>query len=422
MESFPGLSMDPNDGAYIASTLAARSDLVTCKHEPVGTNPGSAQITAFRGDSVFGFDVNTVKNLLLDMTVNDASLQVKFETNLTDIRVTHNDGGGDVIENHTLGASMADLTSLADGLKEAVNAHSLVDGFGAYASSDSQLVLVPPSAPGNGPFTLTVDAGGARTPLGLECAGATAIDFPGVGRALFINGDDGGAVSEGDYDTAFLTLCDYRSASIIILPGMTYDKSAGNPGAPTYDKAITHSEFMKNRVVVVDPKDPELGNELKTAKDVKDAKLPTSTFSALYYPWLKVNNPHYDADTQANRPITHVIPPSGMAAGMWARIDSSRGVWKAPAGLEASVRGIQGPNVLVGNDIQDQLNEWGVNCIRSIIGPPVIWGARTLATKVKADQRYVPVRRTSAMIGESLYLALQAVVFEPNKHTLWASP
>lgn len=178
---------------------------------------------------------------------------------------------------------------------------------------------------------------------------------------------------------------------------------------------------MKNRVVIVDPDNPDNGAPLTTGKSVKDANLPTSTFSALYYPWMKVNNPHYDADTAANRPITHVVPPSGFAAGMWARIDGTRGPWKAPAGLEATVRGAQGPNVLVGNGLQDQLNEWGVNCVRNIIGPPVIWGARTLATKVKPDQRYVPVRRTSAMIGESLYNALQAVVFEPNKHTLWAS-
>ena len=106
---------------------------------------------------------------------------------------------------------------------------------------------------------------------------------------------------------------------------------------------------------------------------------------------------------------------------MWARIDSRRGVWKAPAGLEATVRGSIGPNVLIGNDLQDNLNELGINCLRSIIGPTVIWGARTLATKAKPEFRYVPVRRTQNMIGESLYAALQAVVFEPNDHRLWAS-
>jgi phage tail sheath protein FI len=76
---------------------------------------------------------------------------------------------------------------------------------------------------------------------------------------------------------------------------------------------------------------------------------------------------------------------------------------------------------LIGNALQDNLNEWGVNCLRAIIGPTVVWGARTLATKTKPQYRYIPVRRTQSMIGESLYRALQAVVFEPNDHKLWGS-
>jgi phage tail sheath protein FI len=134
-----------------------------------------------------------------------------------------------------------------------------------------------------------------------------------------------------------------------------------------------------------------------------------------------VPNPHFDPDTAANLPRTVEVAPSAFAAGLWARIDGKRGVWKAPAGLEADIRGMLGPAVVVGDDVQDNLNEWGVNCIRSIIGPPVIWGARTLATKAKPEDRYVPVRRTALMIGESLYNSLQAVVFEPNSHVLWSS-
>ncbi|MEL6588008.1 MAG: phage tail sheath C-terminal domain-containing protein, partial [Pseudomonadota bacterium] len=107
--------------------------------------------------------------------------------------------------------------------------------------------------------------------------------------------------------------------------------------------------------------------------------------------------------------------------GLWGRIDSTRGVWKAPAGLEASVRGTLGPKRLIGNAIQDNLNPEGINCIRSIVGPNVVWGARTRATKTKPEFRYISVRRTQNMIGESLYRALQAVVFEPNDHKLWSS-
>jgi hypothetical protein len=76
---------------------------------------------------------------------------------------------------------------------------------------------------------------------------------------------------------------------------------------------------------------------------------------------------------------------------------------------------------VVGDPEQDQLNIWGVNAIRGIVGPPVVWGSRTLATKANPEYRYVPVRRTAIMIGESLYQSLQSVVFQPNNHVLWGS-
>ena len=232
------------------------------------------------------------------------------------------------------------------------------------------------------------------------------------------SGADTAAPGDTDYQAAYDRLRDYRDISIMLLPGKVWDSS----GQGAIQRAITHAEFMQNRMVIVDPVNPgSNATQLKTPVDVRDEGFPTSPYTALYYPYLKVTNPFYDEDTAANLPRTFAVPPSAMAAGMWARIDGSRGVWKAPAGLEATVRGSLGPNVLIGNAIQGNLNEWGVNCIRSIIGPPVIWGARTLATKSKPEFRYVPVRRTQSMIGESLYRALQAVVFEPNDHKLWSS-
>ena len=237
----------------------------------------------------------------------------------------------------------------------------------------------------------------------------------------YLNGGDNGDVTPtlAAYQSAYLTLRDYRDVSIMLLPGQHWAEGGDNS---IIQSAITHAEFMQNRMVIIDPPDTSVVNDrLTTPKDVKDLGVSTSPYAALYYPWLEVANPYYDVDTAANLPKTFPIPPSGFAAGMWARIDGSRGVWKAPAGLEATVRGAIGPNVLIGNDLQDNLNEFGVNCLRSIIGPTVVWGARTRATKSKPEYRYVPVRRTQNMIGESLYNALQAVVFEPNDHKLWSS-
>lgn len=234
--------------------------------------------------------------------------------------------------------------------------------------------------------------------------------------AVIDTGTDPKAPKPTDYSSAFQRLRDYRDISILLLPGQVY--KTGTDGATIYDSALTHAEFMQNRLVILDP-DPK--GSLKTPKDVADAKLPTSPYAVLYHPHLLVANPYYDPDTAPNLPRSFEVGAAAAAAGIWARIDGTRGVWKAPAGLEATVRGTLGPTILIGNELQDNLNEWGVNCLRAIIGPTVVWGARTLATKARPQFRYVPVRRTQSMIGESLYRALQAVVFEPNDYKLWGA-
>ncbi|MEM1302814.1 MAG: phage tail sheath C-terminal domain-containing protein, partial [Pseudomonadota bacterium] len=225
------------------------------------------------------------------------------------------------------------------------------------------------------------------------------------------NGRNSSNMKDTDYAALFDVLKDYRDVSIICLPGLTW-----NADQVTYQKAIAHAEFMKNRMVIVDPND----TELKTAADIAPLGLTTSPFAASYHPHLTVLNPYHN-ENSATLPKTFDVGPAAFAAGLWGRIDSNRGVWKAPAGLEASVRGTVGPKRLIGNAIQDNLNPEGINCIRSIVGPNVVWGARTRATKTKPEFRYISVRRTQNMIGESLYRALQAVVFEPNDHKLWSS-
>lgn len=223
-------------------------------------------------------------------------------------------------------------------------------------------------------------------------------------------GADGGAPGDADLTAALAVLEDYRDVSILILPD--FEAAAGKTALQL---AITHCEKMQNRMVIVDPED----KDIPSPADAKTAVFSNSPYAALYHPYVLQPNPHFDAETNPGVPQSFRRGPAAIAAGMWARIDGTRGVWKAPAGLEAGVRGTLGPTRLIGNALQDNLNEWGVNCLRSIVGPMVIWGARTMATKAKPQYRYISVRRTQNMIGESLYNALQAVVFEPNDHKLW---
>lgn len=138
--------------------------------------------------------------------------------------------------------------------------------------------------------------------------------------------------------------------------------------------------------------------------------------AAFYFPWVTAPDP-----LQQNRPTD--FPPCGFVAGLYARTDSTRGVWKAPAGTEASLTGVVGVNTMLTNDENGVLNPKAVNCIRTFpTYGTIIWGARTLQGNDErgSEWKYVPVRRTALFLEESLFRALKWVVFEPNDEPLWA--
>jgi hypothetical protein len=141
-----------------------------------------------------------------------------------------------------------------------------------------------------------------------------------------------------------------------------------------------------------------------------------SANSMLYLPDLLLPDP-----LQNNR--TRLFQPSGAVAGVVARIDASRGVWKAPAGEEAKLLGAQGLEFVLSDPENGDLNPLGLNCIRTfpIVGT-VVWGARTLdgADAQSSEWKYIPVRRTALFIEESLYRGTNWAVFEPNDEPLWA--
>lgn len=139
-------------------------------------------------------------------------------------------------------------------------------------------------------------------------------------------------------------------------------------------------------------------------------------YTALYYPWISMVDPIGTINKNRN------VPPSGHVAGLYARIDGKRGVWKAPAGTEA---GLAATNSLVKKIIdvdQNILNPLGLNCIRQFPGVGIVsWGARTLGVKTAPEWKYVPIRRTAIMMRKSIYNGIQWAVFEPNDEPLWSS-
>jgi phage tail sheath protein FI len=137
--------------------------------------------------------------------------------------------------------------------------------------------------------------------------------------------------------------------------------------------------------------------------------------AAAYFPRTRISDP-----LNGNR--LRAIGASGTMAGIYARTDGARGVWKAPAGIEATLSGVVELDVRLTDPENGQLNPIGLNVVRTFdnIGT-VVWGARTLvgADELSSDWKYVPVRRLALYVEESLFRGLQWVVFEPNDEPLW---
>jgi uncharacterized protein len=184
-------------------------------------------------------------------------------------------------------------------------------------------------------------------------------------------------------------------------------------GPVTRDNAL---KYCKDRraFFVLDP--PEAWDSVDDAvAGVDDLNLRDENV-AVYFPRVKIVDPLRD-----NMPST--FAPSGVVAGLYARTDAQRGVWKAPAGTEATMAGVRAMTVPMTDRENGLLNPIGVNCLRAFpVTGNVIWGARTLegADQLASEWKYIPVRRTALYLEESLYRGLKWVVFEPNDEPLWA--
>jgi phage tail sheath protein FI len=141
-----------------------------------------------------------------------------------------------------------------------------------------------------------------------------------------------------------------------------------------------------------------------------------SDYAAFYFPWIQVFDPATKIQDPGGDGL-RFVPPSGHVAGIYARVDTNRGVHKAPA--NEPVLGSLGLKYLVSKSLQDGLNPQGVNCIRDLNGNIRVWGARTLGGNANADLKYINVRRTLLFLRESIDEGTQWVVFEPNEPGLW---
>jgi uncharacterized protein len=219
-------------------------------------------------------------------------------------------------------------------------------------------------------------------------------------------GSDGATPGPKDYKDGFAALDKILDVNIITVPG--------NGDLDVVAFGINYCAVRGDCFFISDMKSDD--DTVEEAQTFISSLTVKASYGAVYFPWLKM------VDPTGNSPSPILVPPSGFVAGMYARIDAKRGVWKAPAGTEANLGGAVGLSADIGDAQQDFLNPIGVNVIRQFPAAGlVIWGSRTLATKTDPEYRYVPVRRIAIYLEQSLYNGIQWAVFEPNDEDLWAS-
>jgi phage tail sheath protein FI len=233
-----------------------------------------------------------------------------------------------------------------------------------------------------------------------------------IGAAALLGEDHNGADALND-GINLLARIDPFTFSILCVP------AAAGLSTASFNQVVTAAAgFCRaNRAFLI----VDIPEEVTTGEDMVDWRTNTITladnqdYAAVYFPRVEIADP-----LNENRPRN--VGASGTLAGIYARTDATRGVWKAPAGTEAGLAGARLPVTLT-DDENGGLNPLGINVLRNFpIFGNIAWGARTLdgADQAASEWKYIPVRRTALFIESSLYQGLKWVVFEPNDEPLWA--
>ncbi len=241
-----------------------------------------------------------------------------------------------------------------------------------------------------------------------------------TGFTVFAGGDDGGAISDADVlgDSAthsgmFALDSPQSTFNLLCLPPLN---SATDLQPGTYATAEAFCAQQRAMLLIDSPATWASAQAAVTGMESGPFGSLRTANAILFFPRIQY------ADPLQNGAVA-VFASAGSVAGVMARTDSARGVWKAAAGTQANLIGALGLSVTITDGEQGQLNPLAVNCLRLFpITGAVVYGARTLvgADILQSQWKYVPVRRTALYIEDSLYAGLQFAVFEPNAEPLWS--
>ncbi len=235
------------------------------------------------------------------------------------------------------------------------------------------------------------------------------------------DGSDGDAITDAQISNADLeatrqgiwALEKADLFNLMCIPPLELDADVSND---TWSAALAYCKKRRAFLIVDPPSAWDEPSDVMNSSTGVDGLGLRDENAAIYFPRVRM------ADALNENRLTTFVP-CGVVAGIYARTDAQRGVWKAPAGQDATTVGVRKLVYTMTDGENGQLNPWGVNCLRTvpIIGN-LVWGGRTLegADRLASEWKYIPIRRLALFLEESLYRGTQWVVFEPNDEPLWA--
>ncbi|MBN1875036.1 MAG: phage tail sheath family protein [Anaerolineae bacterium] len=435
METGPaGPAGADNEDTVLLRIASANGDVII---EPAASNDlaGALMLGAAQGGlevSRYAANRPAATGTVFDISgLVDLAEQAQTAFNTMTIGATNVLLGGTLITDAAVGARVyqdgltPSITGNNDGIREklgilaaAVNDARVNDPIFPWSAEvwGLRLALIPTAGSDNDQGAIStsgadgVDIGGHFIP-NVRCysLGATG---QGNFQANGVAGNDGAAPLLSDYANAYTAAeKEIGLFNLLILPrdsGHTSDtvKSLWGPASVFCQERraflLMDAPTWRDVQAATHPQNGVNGLRVGLVKD----------YSAIFYPRLTIKKNGHNIN----------VGPAGAIAGLMARIDASRGVWKAPAGTEADIRGIIGIEQRFSDRENGVLNPNAINTIRIFLDGIVNWGARTMFgyNNSGSEYNYIPIRRTALFLEESLYRGLKWVVFEPNDAPLWA--
>jgi uncharacterized protein len=430
-EKFLNLSVDPNDVRYVKRVVNDESKLIRVEHPAAGT-ADAAKLPAVSGTLSGDLSGLTQANF---NNMSGKKLKIKIPASATAVDVTLEPswGAGDV-------KNLRDLRGRLEGAVRQANAASaLFTGATVEVVNDKQLrVLMGRNDESYNPSdTIEISnfGGGDTTATLLKLTNATAIGNnvqeyqlglgAGADIAALKRGNEGAdgakpgatelvGVTADANDEGIYALRKIDLFNILCLPRAVADDISDSEMTTIVSKAVKLCEDRRAFMII------DIPASINEVQEVKDWLAGHDTLrhknAAVYFPRPKIADPLDEFRLRS-------IGASGTMAGLYARTDGARGVWKAPAGTEATLTGVGEFDAKLTDPENGTLNPLAINCLRtfSVYGN-VAWGARTLdgSDQAGSEWKYIPVRRLALFLEESLFRGTKWVVFEPNDEPLWA--